>query len=90
MTRQPNAVDFWHWFALTTIFVDRIPGLVYLFALYPGQRVDFGRRRSVCIPGGLVAAQENVVVIRFFEAMQIINRVEAESHFSGSSANPAR
>ncbi|MEP7030807.1 MAG: OpgC domain-containing protein [Pseudolabrys sp.] len=29
MTRQPNAIDFWRGFALITIFVDHIPGLVY-------------------------------------------------------------
>ena len=29
MTRQPNAVDFWRGFALITIFIDHIPGLVY-------------------------------------------------------------
>jgi hypothetical protein len=29
MQRQPNAVDFWRGFALITIFIDHIPGLVY-------------------------------------------------------------
>lgn len=29
MWRQPNAVDFWRGFALITIFVDHVPGLVY-------------------------------------------------------------
>src|SRR5487761_2489842 len=29
MTRAPNAVDFWRGFALITIFIDHIPGLVY-------------------------------------------------------------
>jgi len=29
MPRQPNAVDFWRGFALVTIFIDHIPGLVY-------------------------------------------------------------
>jgi hypothetical protein len=29
MTREPNAVDFWRGFALITIFVDHIPGLIY-------------------------------------------------------------
>lgn len=29
MTRQPNAVDFWRGFALITIFIDHVPGLVY-------------------------------------------------------------
>ena len=29
MTRQPNAVDFWRGFALITIFLDHVPGLVY-------------------------------------------------------------
>jgi hypothetical protein len=29
MTRQPNAVDFWRGFALITIFIDHIPGLIY-------------------------------------------------------------
>ena len=29
MARQPNAVDFWRGFALITIFIDHIPGLVY-------------------------------------------------------------
>jgi hypothetical protein len=29
MTRQPNAVDFWRGFALITIFIDHIPGVVY-------------------------------------------------------------
>ena len=29
MWRQPNAVDFWRGFALVTIFIDHIPGLVY-------------------------------------------------------------
>ena len=29
MTREPNAVDFWRGFALITIFIDHIPGLVY-------------------------------------------------------------
>ncbi|HEY2417829.1 MAG TPA: OpgC domain-containing protein, partial [Steroidobacteraceae bacterium] len=29
MPRQPNAVDFWRGFALITIFIDHIPGLVY-------------------------------------------------------------
>ena len=29
MQRQPNAVDFWRGFALVTIFIDHIPGLVY-------------------------------------------------------------
>jgi hypothetical protein len=29
MWRQPNAVDFWRGFALITIFVDHVPGLIY-------------------------------------------------------------
>jgi hypothetical protein len=29
MARQPNAVDFWRGFALITIFIDHVPGLVY-------------------------------------------------------------
>jgi len=29
MPREPNAVDFWRGFALITIFIDHIPGLVY-------------------------------------------------------------
>ncbi len=29
MRRQPNAVDFWRGFALITIFIDHIPGIVY-------------------------------------------------------------
>lgn len=29
MPREPNAVDFWRGFALVTIFIDHIPGLVY-------------------------------------------------------------
>ena len=29
MTREPNAVDFWRGFALVTIFIDHVPGLVY-------------------------------------------------------------
>ncbi len=29
MTREPNAVDFWRGFALITIFLDHVPGLVY-------------------------------------------------------------
>jgi hypothetical protein len=29
MRREPNAVDFWRGFALITIFIDHIPGLVY-------------------------------------------------------------
>jgi len=29
MTREPNAVDFWRGFALITIFIDHIPGIVY-------------------------------------------------------------
>jgi hypothetical protein len=29
MTRQPNAVDFWRGFALITIFIDHVPGLIY-------------------------------------------------------------
>lgn len=29
MTRQPNAVDFWRGFALITIFIDHVPGIVY-------------------------------------------------------------
>ena len=29
MTREPNAVDFWRGFALITIFIDHIPGLIY-------------------------------------------------------------
>jgi hypothetical protein len=29
MARQPNAVDFWRGFALITIFIDHIPGLIY-------------------------------------------------------------
>ena len=29
MTRAPNAVDFWRGFALITIFIDHVPGLVY-------------------------------------------------------------
>ncbi len=29
MPRQPNAVDFWRGFALITIFIDHIPGVVY-------------------------------------------------------------
>lgn len=29
MPRQPNAVDFWRGFALITIFIDHIPGLLY-------------------------------------------------------------
>ena len=29
MTREPNAVDFWRGFALITIFIDHVPGLVY-------------------------------------------------------------
>jgi len=29
MPRQPNAVDFWRGFALITIFIDHIPGIVY-------------------------------------------------------------
>jgi hypothetical protein len=29
MPRQPNAVDFWRGFALISIFIDHIPGIVY-------------------------------------------------------------
>ena len=29
MTREPNAVDFWRGFALITIFIDHIPGVIY-------------------------------------------------------------
>ena len=29
MTREPNAVDFWRGFALITIFLDHVPGLIY-------------------------------------------------------------
>jgi hypothetical protein len=29
MPRAPNAVDFWRGFALITIFIDHVPGLVY-------------------------------------------------------------
>jgi hypothetical protein len=29
MPRQPNAIDFWRGFALITIFIDHIPGIVY-------------------------------------------------------------
>ncbi|MGE5536845.1 MAG: OpgC family protein [Acidobacteriota bacterium] len=29
MPREPNAVDFWRGFALITIFIDHIPGLIY-------------------------------------------------------------
>jgi hypothetical protein len=29
MARQPNAVDFWRGFALITIFIDHVPGLIY-------------------------------------------------------------
>lgn len=29
MTREPNAVDFWRGFALITIFIDHIPGVVF-------------------------------------------------------------
>ena len=29
MPRQPNAVDFWRGFALITIFIDHIPGIIY-------------------------------------------------------------
>ena len=29
MPREPNAVDFWRGFALVTIFIDHVPGLVY-------------------------------------------------------------
>src|SRR5271167_2866770 len=29
MTREPNAIDFWRGFALITIFIDHIPGLIY-------------------------------------------------------------
>ena len=29
MTREPNAVDFWRGFALITIFIDHVPGIVY-------------------------------------------------------------
>ncbi|HVZ52065.1 MAG TPA: OpgC domain-containing protein [Pseudolabrys sp.] len=29
MTREANAVDFWRGFALITIFIDHIPGIVY-------------------------------------------------------------
>ena len=29
MPREPNAVDFWRGFALITIFIDHIPGIVY-------------------------------------------------------------
>jgi hypothetical protein len=29
MPRQPNAVDFWRGFALITIFIDHIPGVIY-------------------------------------------------------------
>jgi hypothetical protein len=29
MTREPNAVDFWRGFALITIFIDHIPGIIY-------------------------------------------------------------
>ncbi len=29
MTREPNAVDFWRGFALITIFIDHVPGLIY-------------------------------------------------------------
>lgn len=29
MPREPNAIDFWRGFALITIFIDHIPGIVY-------------------------------------------------------------
>jgi len=29
MPREPNAVDFWRGFALITIFVDHVPGIIY-------------------------------------------------------------
>ena len=29
MPREPNAVDFWRGFALVTIFIDHVPGLLY-------------------------------------------------------------
>ena len=29
MVREPNAVDFWRGFALITIFIDHIPGIIY-------------------------------------------------------------
>lgn len=29
MPREPNAVDFWRGFALITIFIDHVPGIVY-------------------------------------------------------------
>jgi len=29
MPREPNAVDFWRGFALITIFIDHIPGVIY-------------------------------------------------------------
>ena len=29
MPREPNAVDFWRGFALITIFLDHVPGLIY-------------------------------------------------------------
>ena len=29
MPREPNAVDFWRGFALITIFIDHVPGLLY-------------------------------------------------------------
>jgi hypothetical protein len=29
MPREPNAVDFWRGFALVTIFIDHVPGLIY-------------------------------------------------------------
>ena len=29
MPRQPNAVDFWRGFALISIFIDHIPGIIY-------------------------------------------------------------
>ena len=29
MTRQPNAVDFWRGFALITIFIDHVPGIIF-------------------------------------------------------------
>src|ERR1700704_6111991 len=29
MTRQANAIDFWRGFALISIFINHIPGLVY-------------------------------------------------------------
>jgi hypothetical protein len=29
MPREPNAVDFWRGFALITIFIDHVPGIIY-------------------------------------------------------------